>query len=411
MQWHWQGHWQRIQRGDGTRLGQPERSAAVNDPFHVLGCTEEALGGRAERGEFAELLRVQNRPVRAAVVLDTVVVGPGHQPAAGRVDLEMIGIDCAGDHVLSGSPVGVDHRLATGSGHGIGGEQDARRRGFHKILNDDGETHLALADPVGCPVHHRPVAPERRPAAANRIQHPVVPGDVHEGVLLTGKAGERQVLGRGGGTHGHGRFAALPALPPRGAHGSVGCTDGGIHLRRHRSRVHEFPGLQCKPAQVFGIPGIEALETGREDPHFRRHSRAVGGGGQAKSGGHRKPGSSNLAEIQRLPAHAGERLEPKVVQLHHEPVLGIVTGGILARVVHTLLLRTVRGLTVEDADHARPRAEAAQYPTKPGQPPGRCGLSQRPPSESCSLAASAALSTTASSSSVLSSSLWRCLVR
>ena len=126
-------------------------------------------------------------------------------------------------------------------GHRVGGEQHAGDRGVHHPLHHDGEPRRGMVDPVARPVGDRPVGPERRPAAADRVQDGVRPDDRQVRVLLPGEAGERQVLGGRRGPDRDGRFAQLPV--------------GGGDRVRHAPGAARSTGSAPVPAGPARRPG------------------------------------------------------------------------------------------------------------------------------------------------------------
>ena len=115
--------------------------------------------------------------------------------AARDVDRIVVGVDRAGDELFSEARDRVDRRVPALSGDRVGGEQDARRGGIHHLLHDHGKADPCVIDAVGTPVGDRALVPQRRPAAADRVEEAVYAGNVEVRVLLARERSARHVLG------------------------------------------------------------------------------------------------------------------------------------------------------------------------------------------------------------------------
>jgi hypothetical protein len=131
----------------------------------------------------------------------------------GLEDHVLVRVDLAGDHRLSEAPGGVDEDRAWEPAVGVDGERHPGSGpvGADHLLDADGQRHLEVVEPLVLPVADRPVREQRGVAALAGVQQRLFPGDVEEGLLLTGEAGLGQVLGRGAAPHRHIRAVALQA--------------------------------------------------------------------------------------------------------------------------------------------------------------------------------------------------------
>ena len=121
------------------------------------------------------------------------------------------------------------------------------------------------------------VGPQRRPAAAHRVEHRVRADDVEVGVLLAGEAGERQVLGGRRGAHRHRRVRAEPGVRRRA---TAAATAGGTGAASSASRACARPArasvavaVRRRRAPSKSIAAEAARPAGR--PRWSRRSRAA----------------------------------------------------------------------------------------------------------------------------------------
>ena len=125
--------------------------------------------------------------------------GPGGDRAS--VDHPVVGVDRAGDDGVAEARGGVEHAAGAPTADRVGGEQHARGLRVDHPLHHHGELGARVRDARVGAVGHGPVRPERRPAAAHRVEHGVDADHVEVGVLLTREARAREVLGRGRRPH------------------------------------------------------------------------------------------------------------------------------------------------------------------------------------------------------------------
>jgi hypothetical protein len=162
-------------------------------------------------------------------------------------------------------------------------------------LHHHGELGARVRDARVGAVGHGPVRPERRPAAAHRVQHGVDADHVEVGVLLTREARAREVLGGGRRPHRDGH---------RLAEREVGGGDRGGDV------VGDGRGEQGVAGPDREVGGVQQ----RGDPG------GVGGlrvrrGAHAEAVGHREARAEQLGEVDRLAP--GEREVPGVGEVEN----------------------------------------------------------------------------------------------
>ena len=140
---------------------------------------------------------------------------------------------------------------------GVEGEQNAGRPqvGANHLLHahreGDGEVVEAAVHAVG----DGPVGEQRRQALVVGAQHFLLAADVEEGLLLPGKAGRRQVLGRGAGAHGRVRLGSILAAQLR-----VGIDDLPGQVVRQRDGQEGLAEAPAALRQGGEVARVEALE-------------------------------------------------------------------------------------------------------------------------------------------------------
>ena len=237
-----------VERGDRARLGEPQRAVAVEGPLDVLRRAEVRLDPAAQLDEVAHLpVDEAGRPRPAPWVIT--------RPS---VDQPVVGVDRAGDDGVAQPRRGVEHAAAAPAADRVGGEQHARGLCVDHPLHHHRELRARVRDARVGAVGHGPVRPERRPAAAHRVQHRVDADHVQVGVLLAREARAREVLGRGRRPHRDGH---------RVAERGVGVGDRGGDVVGDRRREQSVAG----PRREVG--GVRAARRSRR---CRRPARTPG---------------------------------------------------------------------------------------------------------------------------------------
>ncbi len=210
----------------------------------------------------------------------------------------MIRLHLPGDQGLAQPKGGVDHGLGAGAGEGVGGEEDAGGLALDHVLHDHGQGHLVVVDAVALAIANGPGGPQAAPTVDDGLGQGVHTQDVEEGVLLPGEGHVRQILGGGGGAHGHGaasqqtvadrqrpaqlvRHLALSEARPDGHRG--GLQGGGV--------VKDHPGQGGADVVVQMVLG---------------HKGVVGKGGDHKAIGHGEVGLGQSGQVHPLAAHLGQ---------------------------------------------------------------------------------------------------------
>jgi len=85
-------------------------------------------------------------------------------------DLVVVGVRQSADHGLAQPEAGIDGHGRSVRRERVGGEHDPGNHGEHHPLDDHGELHAAMVDPMLPPVVDRAVGEERRPTAADMLQ-------------------------------------------------------------------------------------------------------------------------------------------------------------------------------------------------------------------------------------------------
>src|SRR5215213_7120368 len=180
------------------------------------------------RHSLAEVDQLENLTIGQAWLIASFVtmvyVGPAawpgqdHHPlvtdlppddrATSGVDDEVIRVHGSGHDRLTKPGAGVDHSLAARSGYRVGGEHHACSHSVDHVLDHDRQRHRTVIDAMGVSVAHRPICPQRCPAAPDSVDHRLSAHHVEVGVLLTREARVREILRGRRGTYRHRRFLA-----------------------------------------------------------------------------------------------------------------------------------------------------------------------------------------------------------
>ena len=123
---------------------------------------------------------------------------PLEDPSVTCVDEEEVRVHRTRDEPLPQPADRVDRRAAARAGDRIGGEEDASDIGVDHALDDDGEPHCELVDPMRRAVRDGSLVEQRGPTPAHGVEDGVVPFDVEDRVLLTREARVGQILSRRG---------------------------------------------------------------------------------------------------------------------------------------------------------------------------------------------------------------------
>ena len=170
----------RVERGDRARLGEPQRAARRRAPTRCPAARRSAPrpGGRGRRG-------------RAPAGRSRHAAAAGRWRDRAPVDHPVVGVDRAGDDGVAKARRGVEHAAGAPAADRVGGEQHARDLRVDHPLHHHGELGARVRDARVGAVGHGPVRPQRRPAAAHRVQHGVDADHVQVGVLLAREARAR----------------------------------------------------------------------------------------------------------------------------------------------------------------------------------------------------------------------------
>ena len=291
-----EAHWLRRQGRHRPRL-EHVQAPAGDGPFHVLRPAEMLLGPHCQPRQFRQLLFAEGsrRAARAGTLLrapacqgadDNLMRARGERSRpAGAVQHIVLRRDASGNHGLAQAGAGVDHNFTPFARHRVRAEQDSGGVRRHHVLNDDGDGNLPRVDPLALPVGDGAVRPQRGPTIHHGPDDRLLADDIQECVLLPGKRGTRQVLGRGAGTHGH-RSAAQGCVGRSDVRG-----DARRYLRFRKQRPDPWSG-------VFGIQ--QRFQLGAKTG-FRQQG-GVGRGGDEEARRNRETVAHEFAEIRALPA-------------------------------------------------------------------------------------------------------------
>ena len=211
-------------------------------------------------------------------------------PAVARIaENKTVRSDQTADQGLAETGAGLDDRFVARASDRIRGEHHTGHvRGNH-ALHDDGELHRDLRESVLLAVGDGPVAPERRPAAADGVEQGAFAAHPQECLLLAGERSLRQVLGGRTRADGDGSFA----------HAAIGIEDGPFHVRRDH-RLFE-PGPNQGGAAGVGLIDDVAFEV------VARHHELVCGGGDDEPWRNRESSARTIRPGWRLCRRPGSR--------------------------------------------------------------------------------------------------------
>ena len=157
---------------------------------------------------------------------------------ATTFDGEGVGGDRTRDDDLTEPPGGFDHH-SSAPGDRVEGERDTCGVGGDHALHHDRQGDVVVGESLLVAVGDGPVAPQRRPAAAHRLDNGVPAGHPQIGFLLTREGRVREVLGGGRGTH-----RDRPVEVSRGVADPLGQSVGQRGGRDEFPQPVVVPGLQ-----------------------------------------------------------------------------------------------------------------------------------------------------------------------
>jgi hypothetical protein len=204
------------QSRDRTALEDVERVVGER-PLDVLGAAEMGFDGPADAGQPQDL-GVRQLLDASVVGFDRRLLGPTSRHGTGGdrlgrdlpvddpavLHLVVVRVRQSGDQSLAQPEAGIDGGDLAVGGDRVGGEHDARDLREHHSLDDHSELHTAMVDALLQAIGDRAFGEQRGPALADMLQHRVLSGDVHIGVLLSREGRRRQVLGGRARAHGIG---------------------------------------------------------------------------------------------------------------------------------------------------------------------------------------------------------------
>ena len=114
----------------------------------------------------------------------------------------MIRVGRTGNDGLTQARIGIDHRLTTFPGEGIGREEDASHLGLHHPLHHDGQAHVPRSNAQAGTILRGAVRPQRRKTPLDGGEHRLAADHIEKGLLLPGKGGLWQIFGGRRGTDG-----------------------------------------------------------------------------------------------------------------------------------------------------------------------------------------------------------------
>ena len=209
--------------------------------------------GRGARGRSDPRVDELDRLASQVAADDRVAAGPQR----GLVDVEFVGVH-APLHDRLAEPVRAgDEDDVPEPGLGVEREHHAARaqvRADH-ALHPDGESDVAVGEPLVDAVGDRAVAEQRAVDLVHRPQDRVHAPDVEQGILLPRERRLREILGGGGGAHRHGRVGAGPA-----AEFPVRPLDPGGESRRERRVGDPGPDLAARGGEGCEILDIQRVE-------------------------------------------------------------------------------------------------------------------------------------------------------
>ncbi len=257
--------------GDGPRLEHQELLALVESPFGVLGPAVVLLDRAADFGEPLYLTVAQHamgafvgielaghgaavRKLLDREFLDRDV--PATQLERLLVDYISVGRDAAADDRLTEAERALDHERVGRSARWVDREHHSGSGRTDLALDDHGDVHLGLRQPLVGAVVDRPGAEERAPAALDGHDDRIGAARVQVGLVHAGERGGLGVLCGRGGAHSDGRI--------------------GIAARRARRRPIGSPH-RCLPAAARqqSEPGRHARPVRARPDRRRRPTRAL----------------------------------------------------------------------------------------------------------------------------------------
>ena len=324
--------WCGIEGGDRPGLRQPGPALGVDDPLRVLRLAVEGVDPTGQLGQSVEAGAIETgRGARLELDRRGAAAGHGSDSGAlvaevlidqragvGRQD-ETIGIHRARDDGLAQAGAGVDHQLATASGHRVRGEHHTRDLGVDQLLDHHGECDAVRSDALRRSVADGALGPQGRPAAAYRVEDRVSADHVEVGVLLAGEARAGKILGRGRRADGDGHLVA---------EGAVAVDDHSGEVVGHRCAEHDLAGL-CSEASEVACVG--ALQRGDHVVEAFAHHAVISRGGDAEARRDGKIGAHQAAEVERLAADLLEGVRPDVDECQDRLR---VEGASRGRVIH-----------------------------------------------------------------------------
>ncbi len=291
------------------RIGAPLARVVFFDLQRPAGELQHVLVG--DGGLPAQLGR-HRRQRRPALAVDHPLLlapdglpdqGPETLPQRVLVHIELVRHHLALDDGLA-QPVarGNQHHAAV-AGLGVQREEDPRCRAVaaHHLLHAHAEGHVMMIEPHARAVADRARGEERREAALDRIEQRALPAHVQVGVLLSGEARSRQVLGRRRRADRHVRLRRSGLLRERRigrdrfVRDLVGQVRGADQLADLRAPVDQALDV------AFADAGEELADATVEAR--RRDEVPVGVRGD------RKPVRYAHAERHELPDHLSERCD------------------------------------------------------------------------------------------------------
>ncbi len=319
----------------GAGLHQIELAVeAVLGPLHVHRLAVVALDLDRVVGELQDVLVVEavllavrlggrdvaNRVLALALDedhLDRLVADQAAQHGAvtllegGLVDIELVRIDGALDHVLAEAVGAGDEDDVAEARLGVEREEDAggREVGPDHLHDPDRQRDLEVVEALIDPVVDGAVREQAGEAAAAGVEEALVAVDVEIGLLLAGEARGGQVLGGGRASHREARVlpVLLPELP-------VALEDLAGQVVRQPGAVDDLPGALAAPRQIGHVVGVQIVEgLVKPAPGIRLlQDVTVGIGGGGVSVGHEH------ALVGQLAVHLAER---RVLAAHQRNVV------------------------------------------------------------------------------------------
>jgi len=177
--------------------------------------------------------------------------------ASVMVSSSVIGVHRSLDDRLAQAVGGRDQDDVLEARFRVDGEDDTRGPdvGADHLLHTDGQEDRLVVETLVEAIGDGPVREERRKAALAGLDEGLLAPDVQEGLLLTRKAGIRQVLGGGGAADGDVRIRSVLVTEPL-----VGLDDLVPQVLRYRGVVDQVTDLLSPRFEVVHIVGVEVLK-------------------------------------------------------------------------------------------------------------------------------------------------------